>query len=358
MRHAHFAIALLIALGAATMFGGAARSQSVQEFENAMAGAWIVSPGSASDVKECKLVLGKETGQRGHAISANECAGALAKAKAWGIAERQLAIFDADGGVIAALGGNQEHLTGKTSQQQPIEMRRPGAASAQAATVERPSPTTTTSQLAGAIAGEWVVRDPKQSQGAPGCRLSLKLEGSPNHFTLENTGCSGELAGAIGWSIVQDKLALHDSKGENFVLLGGNQFQLSGKTRGGEDIVLVRARRAPIAPVAGGACVYLGYGSACAGRSALAAPEIAKSGVASVFVLVKLNLRSAPSLRARTLRVISPNTCLTTDKCERTAEGLWCHARVSGADGWIKKEVVRQQRWRAVAFANGCPSGR
>src|SRR5690606_13678004 len=195
----------------------------------------------------------------------------------------------------------------------------------------------------------------KQAQGASSCRLNLKLEGSSSHFTLENTGCSGELALAIGWSIVDNKLALRDSKGENFVFLVGNQLQLSGKTRGGEDVVLMRNGSPPSEPTVGRGCVYLGCSSNCASPAEFAAPDVPKGGTASVFVLVKLDLRSEPSLRAPVVRTIAPHTCLPVDKCEQAADGIWCHARRGGAEGWIKKLVVRQQRWPTVAFANACP---
>jgi hypothetical protein len=358
MRLPHVAFSVLLTLCAVTLPAGAASAQSVQEFENAMSGSWDVSAGPASDNKACKLVLSKDVRLRGHAVESNDCHGALSSAATWGIAQKQLAIYDDHGTVIVAVGGNQHRLTGKTAQNQPVEFLRPTVVAASDRKVQKPSETTTASQFAHAMAGEWIVQQSNASSGASSCKLNLKLSGSPSQFDIDNTGCSGELARVVGWSIENDQLALRNSKGENFVLLGGNQFRLSGKTTGGDTIVLVRANPPPVAPAASRNCAYLGYTSSCASPPELGAPAIPHGGSTPVRVLVKLNLRIRPEPGAPVVRVLAPNTCVAADRCEQKAGGLWCHAKISGVDGWIKKEAVRLNRWTVVTFLNHCSSAR
>lgn len=110
---------------AMTASGVTAQAQSEAAFVEAFAGKWeIYDQSFASSGLLCLLDLSKTEAGGKYMLEGKNCGGELATAANWGIDSGQLAFLDANGKVLARLGGNQRRISGTTALGKPIVVDR------------------------------------------------------------------------------------------------------------------------------------------------------------------------------------------------------------------------------------------
>ena len=112
---------------AASIVAAPAMAQSETDFVKAFSGNWeIYDTSFSSGTAHCTLTLSDKADNGNYALQSQNCGSDLSGATKWGIADGQLAILDAKGGVLAHLGGNQRRISGTTVSNKPIVIDRIG----------------------------------------------------------------------------------------------------------------------------------------------------------------------------------------------------------------------------------------
>ncbi len=211
-----------------------------------------------------------------------------------------------------------------------------------------------------AFAGQWQVFDSLYAVGGKRCQIDLQTATEGDHHALKVTSCGLELGELTGWKIDNQHLLLLAGDAPA-VVLGGNQHRVSGDSALGAPIVLDRVGdkglmdQLEAARKASG-CYYLGFTATCADDSQLTKPAVPADGSgARVNVLVNLSARDQARDDAAVVGVVPANTCIVTDACVDTADGVWCRAKFKDRVGWLRKLALRQGKWAVVTFANQCP---
>lgn len=102
------ALALLGAASVAVLMAPAVKAQSQQELVTAFSGDWFVfDPAFRSGSNECKIALDEQM-----AAKITGCGSALVGIAAWRIEDGQIMLVDGADQLIAAMGGNQQRITG------------------------------------------------------------------------------------------------------------------------------------------------------------------------------------------------------------------------------------------------------
>lgn len=218
----------------------------------------------------------------------------------------------------------------------------------------------TEAEFVAAFSGDWEIHDDAFALNSRRCRVGLVNAAADGRYRLDNSSCAGELAGATRWGIVEGQMVIFAGS-ELVVTLGGNQHRMSGSTRSGIPVVLERVTSASAvserlqSAYRQSGCYYLGMTEACAPKSALGKP-VAEAGAsaARIKVIVNLNARSEPREDAGVIGVVPADTCVVTEACATAADGVWCRARFGERTGWLRKLVLRQNRWPVVTFVNQC----
>jgi uncharacterized protein YraI len=208
-----------------------------------------------------------------------------------------------------------------------------------------------------AFAGEWQIYDDSFASDAQNCRLKLLAEAEADRYKLEARSCSGELANVARWGIADGQMILL-AGAEPVATLGGSQHRMSGTSKAGKPLVLERVTAAAIVTPLHSAlqvsgCYYLGFTDRCSAESELAKPP-AQDGTARINVLVNLNARAEARDDANIIGVVPANSCVVADACVTASDGVWCRAQFGDRTGWLRKLVLRQNRWPVVTFANQC----
>ena len=153
-----------------------------------------------------------------------------------------------------------------------------------------------------------------------------------------------------------------DGRQRTIAVLGGNQHRISGDSNIGAPIVLDRVGdkglmdQLEAAHKASG-CYYLGFTNTCADDGQLAKPTVPTDGSgAQVNVLVNLTARAQARDDADAIGIVPANTCVETNACVETADGVWCRAQFKDRSGWLRKLALRQGRWAVITFVNQCPA--
>jgi hypothetical protein len=123
----HFPVGVVASVFLLIFGASLARAQSETEFIAAFAGEWrVYDPGFGADGGQCSLLLKKDKVDAAYTLDKANCGGDLAQSMRWGIADSQLALFDADGKILARMGGNQRRMTGTTTGGKPVVFDRYG----------------------------------------------------------------------------------------------------------------------------------------------------------------------------------------------------------------------------------------
>ncbi|MEY8837803.1 SH3 domain-containing protein [Cribrihabitans sp. XS_ASV171] len=221
-----------------------------------------------------------------------------------------------------------------------------------------------------AFSGDWLIFDTSFSTTAAPCMLTLGttielrgvVEESQLHLGATPKNCVEPLSNVTAWDIDQNQLLLFSEQNTLIARLGGNQRRVTGDIEGSfASIVLERTTGDPFQPGFSNAlkkhrCIYLGYSSTCATSDDLALPVMGQDGgvVASLGVIVQLNVRDQPRRDSRVVGTLPPETCLKVNYCTTASDGIWCRARFGEASGWVAKTALRQSEWPVVTFVNGC----
>ncbi|WP_152048372.1 SH3 domain-containing protein [Aureimonas psammosilenae] len=215
-----------------------------------------------------------------------------------------------------------------------------------------------------AFSGDWQTLDPAFADGGA-CRVTLGRDAKGQGYSLSSAHCGGAMNDLESWRIVENQLGLVSRTGDVVARLGGNQNRISGDTADKLPVVFERlAAAAPAAAPADAApvrtaqsCIYIGYTATCATPADLASPKETTEGAnASAGVLVRLNARAEARPDAAIVATIPAGTCVQVDRCTTASDGLWCRAKVSTFEGWIRQRAVRDGRWPVLTFAAGCRS--
>jgi hypothetical protein len=128
MKFTRFLMAMLAAAGAFS-FTPEVRAQSVDQYVEAFSGTWqLVDARYSNPPSTCNMVLGSTADSDGRfAIEGTGCRGEAALISSWGVAQGQMTLFDADGAVIARLGGSQRRISGTSASGSPLIFERVGA---------------------------------------------------------------------------------------------------------------------------------------------------------------------------------------------------------------------------------------
>jgi Protease inhibitor Inh len=212
-----------------------------------------------------------------------------------------------------------------------------------------------------AFAGKWQSYDRHLGVGKAWCEFDLSALATDNKLPLTMTNCAPPLVDAKSWSIEGGQLGLYDDQGNVIAKLGGNQRRVSGATTDGKPIVLERAggdgyAASLQADYNASGCYYLGYTQNCAPQNELAEPPVAPDGQSRISVQVNLKVHDEPRTDSTTVGVVKEGTCVTVQSCIMASDGPWCRAKFENSTGWLRKLVVRQNRWAVVAFTNSCSS--
>jgi len=209
-----------------------------------------------------------------------------------------------------------------------------------------------------AFAGEWQVYDEAFASGGERCRLTLKQEPQDSTYVLENRSCGSELSGVSTWAIANSQMVL--LAGADFVVsLGGNQRRMTGTTAAGMPVILERIGAENEARLLQAArrvtnCFYLGYSSDCASSSDVGKPTAEADQDLQINILVNLNVRAEARNDASVIGVVPADTCIVVELCTTASDGVWCRAGFGDQTGWVRKTVIRQDRWPVVTFVNQC----
>ncbi|MDE4060683.1 MULTISPECIES: SH3 domain-containing protein [Rhodobacterales] len=245
-----------------------------------------------------------------------------------------------------------------------------GALAALVTLIAPPSSAQTKEQLLEAFSGNWVVFDTAFSTSSTPCSLSLEnkvelhgvVEESQLRPVANSQNCVVPLNSVSAWDIEQNQLVLYAQQDVVVARLGGNQSRVTGDLSDSfVSLILERpngdAYQAAFSQaVRQHRCIYLGYTSDCAERSDLAAPVMSEDGgvVASLGLLVNLNVRDQPRRDARIVGTLPQGACLKVNYCTVASDGIWCRARFGEASGWVSKTALRQEKWPVATFVNGC----
>lgn len=223
-----------------------------------------------------------------------------------------------------------------------------------------PASAQTEAEFIAAFAGEWQVYDETLAEGGERCRLTLQTEAQNDAYRLENSACGAELAEVSQWRILNSQMTLLDDTGV-VVSLGGNQRRMTGTAQSGTPVILERiggeteARALQALRQARG-CYYLGFTAQCASEAELEKPTASDDGEIRINVRVNLNVRAEARNDANVIGILPADTCIVADTCTRASDGVWCRAAFGEQTGWVRKTVIRQERWPVVTFLNECPS--
>lgn len=227
--------------------------------------------------------------------------------------------------------------------------------------VASPASAQTEAEFIAAFAGEWQVYDETLAEGGERCRLNLQTQAQNGAYQLENSACGAELAEVSQWRILNSQMTLLDDSGV-VVSLGGNQRRMTGTAQTGTPIILERiggeteARALQALRQARG-CYYLGFTAQCATDTELQKPvAAAENGEIRINVRVNLNVRAEARNDATVIGILPADTCIVADTCTTASDGVWCRAAFGDQTGWVRKTVIRQERWPVVTFLNECPS--
>lgn len=209
------------------------------------------------------------------------------------------------------------------------------------------------------LTGEWAVHDDMYAVDGKMCRITLGSDKTGDDYALSLDSCGLELGMLTSWRLVDGQLMLV-ADGVGIALLGGNQFRMSGNSNIGAPVIMDRAgENQSMANILkardASGCYYLGFTSTCVDDAQLAKPTVPGDGSpARIGVLVNLNVRAEARDDAGVLGVVPANSCIVTEVCATTADGVWCRAAFGEASGWLKKLALRQERWPVVTFVNQC----
>lgn len=222
-----------------------------------------------------------------------------------------------------------------------------------------------------AFGGSWVIFDPDfAARDGALCRLelgdSVEISGvvgeAQRHPKVTQTNCAAPLDKVAFWDIEDNQLTLFDTADVRIASMGGTQIRVTGElSENPRGLILERLSGSPEAPAFAEAvrkhrCIYAGYSDECADRSDLSEPSPAGGGViASVEVLVQLNVRRQPRGDADILGTLPAATCLRVNYCTTASDGVWCRARFGEINGWVRKTALRQGEWPVMTYRNSCP---
>ena len=225
-------------------------------------------------------------------------------------------------------------------------------------------------QFLEAFAGDWIVFDPAFSTTAAPCSMRLSSAIEPQSVVEESqlrrtatvSNCVPMLNQVTAWDIDQNQLVLLSEQDTLVARLGGNQTRVTGDIENSfVSIILERATGDEWQVGFSDAlrrhrCIYSGYSSTCVTPEDMAEPVMSEEGnvVASLQVLVRLNVRDQPRRDALIVGTLQQNTCLRVNFCTTASDGLWCRARFGEASGWVSKTAIRQNEWPVMTFSNGC----
>lgn len=228
----------------------------------------------------------------------------------------------------------------------------------------------TKEQLLEAFSGDWIIFDTAFSTSTAPCALNLQnkvelhgvVEESQLHPVAQSQNCVVPLNSVTAWDIEQNQLVLYAQQDKVVTRLGGNQSRVTGDLADSFVSVIMERASGDAYQVAFSQavrqhrCIYLGYTSTCAERADLAAPVMSEEGgvVASLGVLVNLNVRDQPRRDARLVGTLPQGACLKVNYCTVASDGIWCRARFREASGWVSKTALRQEKWPVATFVNGC----
>lgn len=223
-----------------------------------------------------------------------------------------------------------------------------------------------------AFSGEWLVFDPDFSTSAAPCAMTLEIDIELSGSVLDESqlrptarprNCVSPLDTVSAWDIDQNQLVLYAQQDVLVARLGGNQNRVTGDVQNSfSTMVLERPTGDPYqvnfsAALKKHRCIYLGYSPTCGTSEDLAEPIMTEEGgvVASLEILVRLNVRDQPRRNSQVVGTLPPQACLKVNYCTTASDGIWCRARFGEASGWVSKTALRQDEWPVSTFRNGCP---
>ncbi len=83
------------------------------DFVKAFAGTWVTYDSTLSTAGACNVTLSETRAGSVYGAQQQNCGGAFAGVRTWGIVDQQLALMDASGNPLVRLGGNQNRVTGQ-----------------------------------------------------------------------------------------------------------------------------------------------------------------------------------------------------------------------------------------------------
>ncbi|MCK5931370.1 MAG: AprI/Inh family metalloprotease inhibitor [Fulvimarina manganoxydans] len=99
-------------------------AQTMADFVRAFSGTWQTLDPDFTDGGACRVGLNDVPVGNRFGLTTQNCGGLMAGLRVWGIDDNQLALVDDQGAVVARLGGNQNRVSGQTSNGETVIFER------------------------------------------------------------------------------------------------------------------------------------------------------------------------------------------------------------------------------------------